>query len=216
MKKKENKIKTLKGNFQLLVGQDCQHRWVPLVARAGKKNIPTSLFTCLKCGEMKVGKHTIRISRYRMDVDGKPITSLGAMVLVAALSGDGTYSGICEDGTSGGTLVFGDICYFITASSKWALAKADVVGTSTSKLGMCVLAGNDTAATKMLLFGKINAAALFPTLTIGAPVYISAATAGVITNTQPAATDNVVRVIGYGNTGDELFFCPSPDYITHT
>ena len=96
------------------------------------------------------------------------------------------------------------------------MAKADVVATSTNKIVMCVLAGNDTAATKMLLYGKINAAALFPTLTIGAPVYISAATAGLIVTAQPGSTDNVIRVIGYGNTGDELFFCPSPDYITHT
>ena len=35
------------------------------------------------------------------------------------------------------------------------------------------------------------------------------------TTGQPTGTDNVIRVLGFANTADELFFCPSPDYITH-
>ena len=54
---------------------NCQHKWIPLLGRVGKKTIATSLFTCLKCGEMKVGKRTIRISRFRLDMGHKPIYS---------------------------------------------------------------------------------------------------------------------------------------------
>jgi len=156
-----------------------------------------------------------------------PKTVLGetSFQLDAALSADGTWSGITEIGTVGAsTLAFGDLCYFNVSTSKWDLAKADVAATSGGvKLGMCVLAGAANAATEMLLYGKINAASKFPTLTIGAVCYISAATAGAIvagatnvTTGQPSGTDNVIRIIGYGNTADELFFSCDQSYMTHT
>ena len=201
----------------------CNHNWIPLIGRVGKKDVPTALFTCLSCGEMKVGTNTIRISRYRLDMGGHPLyagdITLGenaGLVLDTALSADGKYCGVIEDGTSGATLAFGDLCYFITASSKWGLAKADSTTTSGDvKIGICVLAGNDTQATKMLLYGKIRADAKFPTFTISAPVYISGATAGLVTVTAPTTVDYVIRRIGFGNTADELFFNPSLDYYTH-
>jgi len=56
--------------------QNCRHRWAPLLAKAGKKTVSTSLFTCLKCGDLKVGIQTIRISRFRLDMDQKPIVNL--------------------------------------------------------------------------------------------------------------------------------------------
>ena len=147
------------------------------------------------------------------------------IALDTTLSADGKYSGIVEAGTAGAALAFGDVCYLAVADSRWELAKADVALTSGGvKLGICVLAAaGDGSTTKMMLWGKINAAAKFPTLTVGAVVYLSAATAGVVvagasnaTTGQPAATNNVIRVMGYGNTADELFFNPSSDYITHT
>jgi hypothetical protein len=68
---------------------------------------------------------------------------------------------------------------------------------------------------EILLFGKIRADALFPSMTVGAPVYLSAATAGVVTSTAPTGTtDFVVRKVGFANTADELFWNPSNDYIT--
>jgi len=143
-----------------------------------------------------------------------PKTVLGetSFQLDAALSADGTWSGITEIGTVGAsTLAFGDLCYFNVSTSGGV------------KLGMCVLAGAANAATEMLLYGKINAASKFPTLTIGAVCYISAATAGAIvagatnvTTGQPSGTDNVIRIIGYGNTADELFFSCDQSYMTHT
>ena len=133
------------------------------------------------------------------------------------LSVDGQYIGITESGTAAATLAFGDVCYFVAASSKWTLAKADASATAGPvKIGICVLAASgDAQPTRMMLFGKIRADAKFPTLTIGAQVYISAATAGLIVTAQPAATDNIIRVVGFGNTADELYFNPSGDYIIH-
>jgi len=51
----------------------CKHRWINLVGKSGKKFIPTPLWVCLGCGTLKVGRRTIRISRYRLDMGNKPI-----------------------------------------------------------------------------------------------------------------------------------------------
>jgi len=79
---------------------------------------------------------------------------------------------------------------------------------------MCVqTAASDGSATKMLLIGNIRSATL-PALTIGAPVYISAATAGDVTVTAPTGTTGfVVRVVGYGISADDLYFNPENDWI---
>jgi len=131
-----------------------------------------------------------------------------------ALSADGKYSGITETGTAGATLAFGDLCYLAVADSRWELAKADVAATSKGKLGICVLAAaSDGSATTMLTYGKVRADTAFPTFTIGAPVFISAATAGDVTSTAPTGTtDFVVRIVGEAMTGDCLFFKPDCSY----
>lgn len=137
------------------------------------------------------------------------------LVLDPALSADGKYSGTVEAGTAGTALAFGDIVYLAVADSRWELAKADVATTSTMKLGICVqVAAGDGSATTILLWGKVRADAVFPALTVGAPVYISAATAGDIVTAAPAGTTGfVVRIIGYANTADELFFDPDKSWV---
>jgi hypothetical protein len=134
------------------------------------------------------------------------------LVLDASLSADGKWSGIKEAGTAGAALTFGQLCYF-NSSNKWVLAKADSITTSTNKLGICILAASgDAQPTEVLLFGKVNAAAQFPTLTVGAPVYISSTVSGAVVTTAPSSANSVTRIIGFGNTGDELFFIPSDFY----
>ena len=136
------------------------------------------------------------------------------LLLDAAISGDGHYSGVCEAGVSGTALAFGDVAYFVAASSRWNLAVASSATTAKGKLGMCVSAATAAVTTTILLYGKINAAAKFPALPIGDPIYLSAGTAGVVTGTAVAGTtDYVVRIVGYGNTADELFFCPDSTYL---
>jgi len=135
--------------------------------------------------------------------------------LDAALSADGKYSGIVEAGTAGAALAFGDLVYLQTADSRWEKTDANTSACFGMKLGICILAaGADGDATKILLWGKVRADAKFPTLTIGAPVYMSE-TAGEVVVAQPATTDACIRIVGQANTADELFFHPSNDYITH-
>ena len=79
---------------------------------------------------------------------------------------------------------------------------------------MCVLAGDDTDATEMLIYGKIRSATL-PTLTVGSPVYLDD-TAGNLVVTQPSTTNFAIRVVGYAITAEDLLFNPSNDYIVHS
>jgi hypothetical protein len=135
--------------------------------------------------------------------------------LDAALSADGKYSGITEPGTAGATLVFGNLVYQAVADSRWELADADAEATCFGKLGMCVLAAaGDGSATTILLIGKIRADSVFPALTIGAPVF-AGTTAGDIQTTAPSGAADIIRVVGYGNTADELYFNPSSDWFEH-
>lgn len=144
-----------------------------------------------------------------------PYTENRPLELTPALSADGKFSGIVQQGVCGETLVFGNLVYLKASDSRWWKTLASAVATSGDvKIGICVLAGNAADTTKILLFGNVRADSLFPSLTISAPVYISA-TAGLITNTAPTTTDYVIRKIGFGNTADELFFNPSNDYYTH-
>ena len=135
------------------------------------------------------------------------------IVLDAALSADGKYCAtVIETGTAGAILAFGDSGYFAVADSKWELTDADASATAFGKVGICVAAASEDAATTILLYGKVRADAAFPTLTIGAPVHIGV-TAGDIQVAAPSGSGDIVRIIGYGNTANELFFCPDKTYL---
>ena len=138
------------------------------------------------------------------------------LVYDSALSADGKYSGIVQAGTAGATLAFGDLVYLASADSRWELADADAASTAGDVIiGICVLAANaDGDDTKILRMGTVRADAAFPTLTIGAPAYVST-TAGDIQTAKPNGDDDVVRRVGFALTADELYFNPSDDYITY-
>ena len=142
-----------------------------------------------------------------------------SIALDPAGSADGKYSGITVAGTAGATLVFGDLIYLDPTDSRWELTDANAAaaadGDARGMIGICVLAAAaDGSATTILLQGIIRADAVFPALTINAPVYVSE-TAGDIVVAQPTTTDAVIRVLGFAITADEIYFNPSSDYITH-
>ena len=144
------------------------------------------------------------------------LTENNPIIYDAALSADGTYSGLVIAGTAGATLAFGDVVYLAVADSRWELADASAVSTGAQWTGICVLAAaSDGSATTILLLGNIRADTAFPTLTVGAPVYLSE-TAGDVTNTAPTTEDSVTRVLGYGIDGNTMYWNPSNDWATHT
>lgn len=142
-----------------------------------------------------------------------------SIALNPAGSADGKYSGITVTATAGYTQSFGDVVYLDPTDSRWELCDANSAagadGDSRGIVGIVVSAGTDGNPCTILLQGIIRADAAFPTFTVNNPVYISE-TAGAATQTQPTTTDVVIRVIGFAITTDEMYFAPSPDYITHT
>lgn len=60
----------------------CKHRWAPLLAKYKKEIIPVaSAKICLKCGVLKIGTRTIKISRFRLDMGNLPIQNALKVVI---------------------------------------------------------------------------------------------------------------------------------------
>jgi len=154
-------------------------------------------------------------ANHELLVLGVPMTENESIELDPVLSADTKWTGITEDGTAGTTgLVFG-YCYYLASTGKWEKTNATAVATSINKLGMCVGAAATDATGKLLLYGKIRADDEFPAFTVGAPVFLSAATAGILSSTAPTGTtDFVVRIIGQATTADSLFFKGGDAYGT--
>lgn len=137
-------------------------------------------------------------------------------LLDAVLSATGKYCGIMEAGVADTVLAFGDCCYLKAGSTRWAPALANTATTSINKLGICILAATAVAdTTTILLYGKVSSTIL-PSLTVGAPVYISAGTAGrLVTAVSSTATGAISRIVGYGNATAELQFDPDKSWIEY-
>jgi hypothetical protein len=133
-----------------------------------------------------------------------------SILLDAALSADGKWSGISRSGVCGETIAFGEICYFKAADSRWWKTDSDAEATSGPvQLAVCVVAGGAGDTRTFLFKGVVRADSLYPALTIGAPVHLGS-TAG---NIQVAApTTGFVRVVGYADTADSIYFNPSAEY----
>lgn len=147
---------------------------------------------------------------------GDAVTHTSSILLNDSALSDEKWSGTTIKGTGGDTSAVGDLMYLKTADGEWYKTDGILDGTDTAfalKLGVCVLATTDGAATEILLDGVIASAA-FPTLTIGAPVYMSD-TAGDMVVAQPSTTNFAIRVLGYAVSATVLHFQPSNDYSVH-
>jgi hypothetical protein len=121
--------------------------------------------------------------------------------------------GIKEAVTAGSAITVGSVC-FLASDGKWDKVDGILDGTDvgfSKRLGICLISANDTQASEMLLMGSITSAS-FPTLTVGAPVYL-ADTAGTVVVAQPSTTNFAIRVLGFATATDTLYFNPSNDYI---
>ncbi|MDP3958170.1 MAG: hypothetical protein Q8Q36_01750 [bacterium] len=195
--------------------KECKHEWLPLLGRHGRKSIPTRVFSCFHCGEMKVGAHTIKMSQYRMDMGELPMKNVGTIGLIAAPTADLTATGFITSLTTPADLVFGDICY-INGSSQAVLARADVIATSSAiVMAIATIDGSPTpTAGNFLMHGFARKDAW--TWTPGGLIYLSSATAGLITQTAPVGTDNVIQILGVATHADRVYFNPSLVQVEHT
>ena len=135
-----------------------------------------------------------------------------------SLGTDNHFSGMTRAGVAGCTTNFGDILYLATADDRWELAQAD---DATTHGGNSMLAINVTTAEKgdgeafvVLLIGFVRDDTAYEFVDGGTPVYLSAATAGLITATPPAANGNIVRIVGYADDDKEtIFFNPNATWV---
>lgn len=146
------------------------------------------------------------------DLFSVPLPEDTLVILDTLLSADEHWSGTAELGTMGyGVTTVGDLMY-LGGDGKWELAQADSDTKSKGKLGICLEAVAEDATCLVLLWGKVRSAA-FPAFTVGGIVYISEDTAGDMETVAPTGSGEIVRIIGYANTAEELYFCPSNTYV---
>ena len=199
---------------------DCKnHRWIPLLGlNKGKHSstsfVSTSLFTCLKCGDLKVGEKTIKISRFRLDMGELPINNVLGIKLVETPTTNQTASGIIVSMTYGESITIGDLLYF---KSDGKVYQADANGTSTYPVMGLALATASSGSNNVLLHGVYKDTTKWTggsVLTVGGVCYLST-TAGGTTQTQPSVLNDVIQVVGVAINASRIYFKPSGDYLTH-
>jgi len=131
---------------------------------------------------------------------------------------NGKYTGITTAGTAGYAQTVGDLVYLDPTDSRWEKTDANSAsaadGDARGMLGIVVVAGAaDGNACTILLNGTFCATAR--TWTVNNPIYVSE-TAGDMTQTQPTATDVVIRIVGSALSADEMYFNPDWAWVTHT
>lgn len=140
------------------------------------------------------------------------LSEIGGILMAQTLSADGKFSIIKgRIGTLGETIsAVGTLVYYKASDSRWWRTDSDAAATSVDvPLALVCVTGNAGDDVQLMEEGVIRSDALFPTLTIGAPVYIGSST-GAVQVSKP--TSGFIRVVGYGDTADALIFKPSNDY----
>ena len=117
-------------------------------------------------------------------------------------------------GVAGASLSYGHLIYLSSTDGRWEKADASTVGTCKNRLGICILAAAaDGDATTILLKGNVIDNVVFPTMTVGVPMYASIVS-GEISSSPPNTTaGEIIRHVGYALSATELYFNPSSDFF---
>lgn len=189
------------------------HKWIPLLGIDKKKSVPTALFTCLKCGDLKVGTETIKISRYRLDMGELPIKSVAGINLMNEPTADQTASGLIITATVDTNAEGIGAPLFMAADGH-----LDTANATTSATTPCVALALETGtgSKKILLHGVLRRDAWNWTTGPGVSslIYV-ATTTGVLTQAQPSGADEVIQPVGWALSDDCIYFAPSIMYLTH-
>ena len=127
---------------------------------------------------------------------------------MSRLASNGDYYGeLLSIGDGGVGVVAGNV-YYLSSSSTWLATDADAASSSRNLIAIATTGAGFNRG--MLIRGYFKNTSW--SFTIGAPVYLST-TAGGLSSTQPTATADIVRVVGYAIAADEIYFNPSQDWI---
>lgn len=133
----------------------------------------------------------------------------------AAVPTADTVSGITMTLTANENQALGDVCH-ITVTPKAGIAKADAIANAN---GIVLAAGTigAAAAGTYLAHGVAHCHTLAPGWTIGLPIYLSVTgtTGNTMTQTPPAATNNVIQYLGTALAADTIFFNPCLVQVEH-
>lgn len=191
-----------------------KHKWIPLLGNDNGKSVPTFLFTCLQCGDLKVGTQTIKISRFRLDMGELPMNSIAGIKLMNEPSVDTTASGLIVTATVDTNAQGIGAPLFMAADGH-----LDTANATTSATSPCVALAMDTgtgSGKRILLHGVLRVDAWNWTTGPGTSslIYVSTTT-GTLTQTQPSGTDQVIQPVGWALSDDCIYFTPSMMYLTH-
>lgn len=193
---------------------DCpHHKWIPLLGSDKGKSVPTFLFTCTNCGDLKVGTQTIKISRFRLDMGELPINSVAGIRLMNEPTADNTASGLIitaivdtnAEGI-GAPLYMGSDGHLDTADAN--------SNTTTPCVALAMETG--TGSKRVLLHGVLRVDAWNWTTGPGSAgiIYVSTTTGG-LTQAKPSGTDDIIQPVGWALSDDCIYFAPSIMYLTH-
>ena len=134
-------------------------------------------------------------------------TAATSLDLTTSLSANQSYQGVTESGVVGENVAFGDVLYLKFSDGKWWKAKADAYSTTpATRMSLATITANNTGT--ILIEGNVR----FDSWSFAAnKVYLSAATAGSITTTQPSTTGNQIQALGIAKTSTTMYFKPSQD-----
>lgn len=191
-----------------------KHKWIPLLGFNKNKSVPTSLFTCLKCGDLKVGTQTIKISRFRLDMGELPINSVAGIKLMNEPTSDTTASGLIVTATVDTNAEGIGAPLYMAADGHLDTANATSSATSPC-VALAVDAGTGSGK-RILLHGVLRVDAWNWTVGPGSSglIYVSTTT-GTLTQSQPSGTDEVIQPVGWALSDDCIYFAPSIMYLTH-
>lgn len=124
-----------------------------------------------------------------------------SILLPSTLSADGKYSGSeSESGTLGEICAISNTLYLASDGKWYKTDQTDEAKSGDVKIRFCALAGNANDPTILIKRGKIRGDSLFPTFSIGKPIYLSGT--GLVSHVMPDT--GVQRIVGYSNTADEM------------
>ncbi len=145
------------------------------------------------------------------------ITSVGNASTIAPLivpTSDLTAKGPRTSAFNAGATITAMDLVILDSSSTWQKTDANTSSIYAGMIGVSLESKTSGQAMSVALTGTIIRNDAW-SWTPGAVLYMSE-TAGAITATQPSTSNAAIRVIGFAVTADDIYFNPSPDYITHT
>lgn len=54
----------------------CDHKWGKVIVERDGKAFPSAARMCVKCGQLKVGEHTVSLTKNKLDMDDNPVNNV--------------------------------------------------------------------------------------------------------------------------------------------